>query len=70
MDSRMRAALDRHITGNWGEDQFKGLLEPCKCGHPYEDHYEDGECADIFDQCTSFVPADPPERDPDERRDD
>jgi hypothetical protein len=24
MDSRERAALDRHITGNYGEDQFKG----------------------------------------------
>ena len=23
MDSRMRQALDRYITGNWGEDQFR-----------------------------------------------
>ena len=26
------AALDRHITGNYGEDQFSGLLECSKCG--------------------------------------
>lgn len=25
MDSRERAALDRHITGNYGEDQIKDL---------------------------------------------
>lgn len=25
MDSRQRADLDRHITGNYGEDHFKGL---------------------------------------------
>lgn len=24
MDGRMRQDLDRHITGNWGEDQFRG----------------------------------------------
>ena len=25
------AALDRHITGNYGEDQFKGSIECPKC---------------------------------------
>jgi hypothetical protein len=25
MDRHQREALDRHITGNYGEDQFKGL---------------------------------------------
>jgi hypothetical protein len=24
MDARMRESLDRHITGNYGEDQFRG----------------------------------------------
>ncbi len=28
MDNRLRDALDRHITGNWGEDQFKEDTEP------------------------------------------
>lgn len=28
-------ALDRHITGNWGEDQFSGIEE--KCGEPLRD---------------------------------
>jgi hypothetical protein len=26
-DARLDAALDRHITGNWGEDQFRGQEE-------------------------------------------
>ena len=30
MDSRMRNELDRHITGNYGEDRFKGQ-EPEEC---------------------------------------
>lgn len=28
MNSRESRELDRHITGNWGEDQFKG--QPCE----------------------------------------
>ena len=27
MDKRMRESLDRHITGNYGEDQFQGEME-------------------------------------------
>lgn len=30
MDRRMAESLDRHITGNYGEDQFSGV-EPHKC---------------------------------------
>jgi len=26
------AALDRYITGNYGEDQFRGLFKCSKCG--------------------------------------
>jgi len=28
MDARMRESLDDHITGHYGEDQFKGAEEP------------------------------------------
>ena len=39
----MGAALDRHITGNWGEDQFKG-----------EAQYED-LCDKVCSSCFMFV---------------
>lgn len=39
MNSQQRAALDRHITGNWGENQFKSDEAPCKhCGEPEYEH--------------------------------
>jgi len=28
MDQRQRDALDAHITGNYGEDQFRGIADP------------------------------------------
>lgn len=34
----MSAALDRHITGNWGEDQFGDL--PPSCEDCPEERYE------------------------------
>lgn len=49
MNQRERAALDRHITGNYGEDQFRedpvlcekcgeGALGTCpRCQRPSED---------------------------------
>lgn len=46
-------ALDRWITGNWGEDQFKCY----NCGGSHDDEDED------------FVCDGPPERDPDQQRD-
>lgn len=33
MTRQEREALDRHITGNYGEDQFKDE-ERCSCGAP------------------------------------
>ena len=41
------AALDRHITGNYGEDQFKGLIECSKC---------EGSGEVIVDACMCPVP--------------
>lgn len=35
MDRRERDALDRHITGNYGEDQFAGLEEEFCDAHAY-----------------------------------
>ena len=32
MDRRMKEALDRHITGNYGEDQFKHEARLKTCG--------------------------------------
>ena len=29
MNQRERNALDRHITGNYGEDQFRDAIEEC-----------------------------------------
>lgn len=39
MDRRQREALDRHITGNYGEDQFKGELGMSMCDR----------CEELFD---------------------
>jgi hypothetical protein len=36
MDARQRADLDRHITGNYGEDQFKYTEAPGLCDSCYE----------------------------------
>lgn len=33
MDNRMRASLDRYITGNYGEDQLRG---ECECETPLD----------------------------------
>jgi hypothetical protein len=38
MDQRMRNDLDRHITGNYGEDQFRGMEDECSCGHFRSEH--------------------------------
>jgi len=32
MDQRMRNSLDKWITGNYGEDQFKGMDKCPNCG--------------------------------------
>ncbi len=42
MDRKMSEALDRNITGNYGEDQFRGISPQClddDC-----DHCEDCNC--------------------------
>ena len=39
MSNLNKEALDRHITGNYGEDQFKGDHDPliyCMCGEDSE----------------------------------
>ena len=38
MEQRMKDALDRYITGNYGEDQFRGICKNCK------DCNEDRDC--------------------------
>ena len=41
MNGLNSAALDRYITGNYGEDQFRGLVECPACG----EYYNSEECA-------------------------
>lgn len=48
------AALDRYITGNWGEDQFKDDFpsdrDDCEdCGHAITLHRENGCEAELGD---------------------
>jgi len=56
MDKRMSESLDRYITGNYGEDQFRGdELEVCECEDDSceicnptiteEDEYCDEDCS-------------------------
>jgi len=45
MDKRMRESLDRHITGNYGEDQFQGEMED----------EEDEFCTDDCKKCKMKV---------------
>ena len=42
-----RAALDRHITGNYGEDQFKGMDECPLTGDTNCEHLDEFEIDDI-----------------------
>ena len=43
-------AMDRYITGNWGEDQFRG---ECECELPYEgkqgDKWTCDRCGTIYE---------------------
>jgi len=42
MNGRDAAALDRYITGNYGEDQFREAgVEPCPCGRGEGRHHPD-----------------------------
>lgn len=43
-----KAALDRYITGNWGEDQFKEISDEDEIGFP-DDIPEDG--VDVCPYC-------------------
>jgi len=48
----MSSALDRWITGNYGEDQFKGMCENEECAD-YDDcefEYDKQVCANALDQ--------------------
>lgn len=38
------AALDRWITGNYGEDQVRDSGEPCDCGDADGLHYHCDDC--------------------------
>lgn len=40
MDQRMKDALDRWITGNYGEDQFKSQRKE-ELDEEYDEEYED-----------------------------
>lgn len=46
MDWRQRQELDRYITGNYGEDQFKGLSEDVAyiCTNPDDCEHKDTMC--------------------------
>lgn len=46
------AELDRHITGNYGEDQFKGLVECPLCGGLY-----DPEMDETCYECGRVIPG-------------
>ncbi len=50
MDRRMSAALDRHITGNWGEDSVGDV--PPSCEDCPEERYEkcsgQDKCAEVI----------------------
>lgn len=52
-----RDALDRHITGNYGEDQFKDGVEWDICGEPLDaDEADDGDyCVNPF-PCSEHPP--------------
>lgn len=41
MDRHLRESLDRHITGNYGEDQFRGCDDE---GEPWEYQPECRDC--------------------------
>ena len=47
------AALDRHITGNYGEDQFRGLIEcpNCEGNGTVDETNEDYEGIDKCPRC-------------------
>ncbi len=71
-----KAALDRHITGNYGEDQFKtGAWLKCpECEHEFQDvgDNECPECGFSPEEGKEFAECDPPSeddyRDPDADR--
>lgn len=52
MDRFQRESLDRYITGNYGEDQFRG--EFCLCGHAEDEHLDNGTC-DAVDPLTGYA---------------
>ena len=51
---RERDALDRHITGNWGEAQFDD--EECDCEYPHLSDYDpyNFERCDCAEGCWHF----------------
>ncbi len=56
MTMRERAGLDRHITGNYGEDQFK-TRRPDPRQQDDEPDYAGFFCADCGGEC-AFEPCD------------
>lgn len=45
MNRRMRAALDRYITGNWGEDSVPDVLPCCEeCEEQDDCDFDDTQC--------------------------
>lgn len=58
-DRRMSEALDRHITGNYGEDQLNGVCDGC--GRYTHVESEDGKkwfCDKCFDRIEAGVELD------------
>lgn len=47
MDSRQRQSLDRYITGNYGEDQFRSEHWPESTAH--RDFWEQSNCAHVYE---------------------
>ena len=59
-DKRMDAALDRYITGNYGEDQFKGCRYECaKCGKELEEEeifdFDNEPCECYCEDCYKIL---------------
>lgn len=55
MDKRMKEWLDRHITGNYGEDQFKGDFEEEDFDVYYPEEEDEEFCDEDCKKCKMKV---------------
>ncbi len=60
--------LDRYITGNYGEDQYKGLIECCTCGEMVNpDCLDDDRCPECGEPLWQMQEPDPDRKYDEER---